>query len=182
MTGEDALSLLKILAERDAKLARTIVDAASELLGTVEPSGLAGTVQHALEALQPEDVWDRSGQRRDRYVEPAVAAWEVFEKALEPFRRDVEKYRKLGRIKEAAASCQGILQGLHDFEKESQTEYQDWAAEAPAEYFGEMLDVWKKLYRGRPPLTQMRQFIEDRCPDYAPWALAHLKPRKRRAK
>ena len=41
LTGEDALSLLKILAERDAKLARTIVDAASELLGTVEPSGLA---------------------------------------------------------------------------------------------------------------------------------------------
>ncbi len=43
-------------------------------------------------------------------------------------------------------------------------------------------DALSLLYRGRPPLTQMRQFIEDRCPDYAPWALAHLKPRKRRAK
>ncbi|MEW6442580.1 MAG: hypothetical protein AB1640_16705 [bacterium] len=178
LTGSDALSILKILAERHDKLAQEIDAIAEELLPNVDVEELAADVKGALELLDVEDVWDRSGERRDGYVDPGDAAWQMFDEALDPFRHEIEKYRKLSMLKEVNLYYQGILKGIHDFDKESTTEYKQWAADAPGEYFGQVLNDWKALPKGRLPLSEMREFIDGYCPDYAEWGARLLRSRR----
>lgn len=114
LSGPDALSILKMLAERDTSFAEAIDAAAEELLTGVEVESVAADVRSALESLEPEDVWDRSGRTREGYVEPSEAAWEIFDEALRPFRQELEKYLNLAMAEEADRQCQGILKGIHD--------------------------------------------------------------------
>ena len=41
-----------------------------------------------------------------------------------------------------------ILKGICKFEKYSTSEYKDWAIDAPADFFGHVLDDWKKGQKG----------------------------------
>ena len=92
ITGSDALSILKLLAERDDKLAEVIDATARELLGQVDAEDVAADVQMELEFLDVEEVWDTSGATRDGYVDPGDAAWQMFEDALKPFEDEHDKY------------------------------------------------------------------------------------------
>lgn len=173
------MAILEILVERHDNFAQEADAVAEELLREVDVEGLAADVKNALEFLEVEDVWDRSGARRDGYFEPGEAAWEMFDEALQPFRQDVEKYRKRAMSEEANLYYQGILKGIHDFDNESSTKYKEWAVDAPAEYFGLVLDEWKVLPEGRLPLSEMRDFIDDQCPAYAELGARLLRSRKR---
>lgn len=179
LAGSEGLAILKILAERHDDLAQEIEAIAEEMLREVDVEDLTARVKEALEILEVEDVWDRSGKRRNKYVDPGDAAWEMFEEALAPFRRDIEKYRKLSMVKEVNLYYQGILKGIHDFDKESVTEYKQWAVDAPGEYFGQVLNEWKALPNGRLPLSVMRDFIIEHCPDYAEWGTLLLQSRRK---
>lgn len=105
----------------------------------------------------------------------AKLAWEIFEEALQPFRQEIEKYRKLAMFREADRHCRGILKGIYDFDEESSTQYKEWAIDAPAEYFGLVLEDWKSLRKGRLPLSKMQDFIEEQCPAYAEFAVRILR-------
>jgi hypothetical protein len=179
LTGSDALSILRVLAERNSDVAREIDAVAKELLRELDVESLAEDVKEALECLDVEEVWDRSGENRDGYVDPGDAAWEMFEETLEPFCREIEKYRKLSMWKEANLCYQGIMKGIHDFERESSTEYKQWAVDAPAEFFGRILDEWKALSDGRGRLSDMQDFIDKHCPSYAEWGARLLRSHRR---
>ena len=179
ITGNDALSILNVLAMRDSAIAKMIDEVALEIFRGVNADEVADQVQSELEFLQVEDVWDRSGSTRNGYIDPGDAAWEMFEEALKPFRDEAEKYRCLAMFKEADLCLKGILKGIYDFDRKSSTEYKDWAVDAPGEYFGLILDDWKKLHKGRQAIDDMRKFIEKNCPDWIDWALKSLRSRKR---
>lgn len=179
ISGSDALLLLKVLADRDQNLAKEIDAVARELLGRVEIDEIAAQVQMELELLHVEDVWDRAGATRYGYVDPGDSAWEMFDEALERFREEVRKYKQRSMLKESELFCHGILKGIYDFDKESSTEFKQWAADAPGEYFGQILDDWKKLVEGRPSLSSMRDFLQSHCPDWAEWAMKSLDRAKR---
>ncbi len=170
LSGSDALSILKLLSQRDPNLKKTIEAIAMELLSGVDLDGIATDVQMELEFLDVEDVWNRSGATAHGYVDPGDAAWEMFEDALKPFQDEVEKYRQLSMLEEARLYCQGILKGIYDFDKESSTEYKDWAVDAPGEFFGLIVDDWKKLSEGGASSAEMREFFQLQCPDWAEWA------------
>ncbi len=179
ITGSDALSILNVLAQRDEQIKTVIEKTAVEILGTVDVDEIAAAVQMELELLQVEDVWDRAGATREGYVDPGDAAWEMFEEALRFFREEVEKYKKLSMLKEAALCCRGILKGIYEFDKDSATQYKEWAVDAPAEYFAYILDDWKKLYKGRLPMVSMKAFLETNCPDWVQWAVKSLRSARR---
>lgn len=178
ITGTDALAILKVLAERHVNLAQEINAVAKELLSHVKIDEVAANVQSELDFLHVEDIWDRSGATRDGYVDPGEAAWEMFEEALKPFQDEVDKYKQLSMLEEAELTCEGLLKGIYNFEKESSTEYKQWAVDAPGEYFGWVLDDWKKLFEGQPPLSGMREFLQTHCPDWAEWAMKSLRSSK----
>jgi hypothetical protein len=160
ITGTDALAILKVLAERHENLAQEIDAVAKELLSHVEIDDVAAHVQMELEFLDVEDVWARSGATRDGYVDPGEAAWEMFAEALKPVQDEVEKYEHLSMLEDAALA------------------YKEWATDAPGEYFSMILDDWKKLFAGQPPLSDMREFLQTHCPDWAEWATQSLRSRR----
>jgi hypothetical protein len=179
LTGSDALSILEILAERDEKLAREIDAVAGELLSEVNVAGVAANVKDELESLDIDDVFDKSDARRDGYVDPGDAAFQMFEEALAPFLQDMERYRTLGLPEQASACCLGILQGIYDFDKDSSTQYKEWAVDAPEEYFGQVADAWENIYHGKPPLSKLESFVKEHCPLYAELLAQHLRLRTR---
>jgi hypothetical protein len=167
ITGEDALAILKVLAARDRRQERKIEEVAIEHFSTVEMDAIAADVVMELEALDVDEVWDRSGSSRDEYVEPSEAASEMLEEALQPFRDEVAKYQRLSMLNEAELICQGILKGIYDFDAESTSEFKDWAMDAPSEYFGEVLHDWKKLFGLSPPVQRGADFLRTHCPKWA---------------
>jgi len=179
LTGSDALSILKILADRDERLAREIDAVAGELLGEVNVAGVAANVKDELESLDVDDIFDKSGARRDGYVDPGEAAFQMFEEALAPFLQDMERYRALGLPEQASACCLGILQGIYDFDKDSSTQYKEWGVDAPEEYFGQVANAWENIYHGKPPLLKLEGFVKEHGPDYAEWFARHLRFRTR---
>lgn len=179
ITGSDALSILKLLAERDHKLVEVIDATARELLDQVDTEDVATDVQMELELLDVEEVWERSGATRDGYVDPGDAAWQMFEEALKPFEDSTEKYKRLSMSTQARSCCEGILKGIYDFHRDSSTEYKEWAVDAPSEFFGQILAEWKSLFKGRPPLLEMEKFLRAHCPDWTEWGMRLLRERKR---
>jgi len=179
LTGDDALAILKVLGARDRRLALEIEAIAKERFSSVEMDAIAADVVMGLESLVVEDVWDRSGSKRDGYVDPGEAAWEMFEETLQPIRDEVGKYQRLSMLQEADLVCQGILKGIYDFERECSSEYKECAPDAPAEYFGRVLDDWKKLFGQRPSVERMTEFLKTHCPEWAAWAVKSLRPGKR---
>jgi len=178
ITGADALAILEVLAARNENLAQEIDAVAKELFSHVDIDEVAANVQMELESLHVEDIWDRSGAGRDGYVDPGDAALEMFDEALKPFQDEVDKYRRLAMLQEADLACRGILKGIYDFHKESSTEYKQWAVDAPCEYFGIVLDDWKKLFATRPPFPRMSAFLQTHCPDWAEWGTKSLRSRR----
>ncbi len=177
ITDSDARSILKLLAERDHKLVEVIDATARELLGQVDTEDVATDVQMELELLDVEEVWDRSGATRDGYVDPGDAAWQMFEDALKPFEDAIEKYKRLSMSTQARSYCEGILKGIYNFHRDSATEYKDWAADVPGEFFGRVLDQWKSLFKGRLPLLEMEKFLHAHCPDWTEWGMRQLRKR-----
>ncbi len=179
ITGDDALAILKVLTARNRSLGREIEAIAKERFSSVEMDAIAANVVMELDSLDVEHIWDRSGSNRDEYVEPSEAAWEMFEEALQPFRDEVGKYQRLSMLREADLACQGILKGIYDFDEESSSEFKELAVDAPGEYFGSVLDDWKKLFGQPPPVDRMTEFLKTHCPKWAEWAAKSLRPRKR---
>ena len=177
LSGSDALAIIKILSDRSPKLAQEIDAIARELLSHVNMDEVAANVQMELEFIDVEDVWDKSGATSRGYVDPGDAAWERFEEALEPFQKEMDKYKQLSMLREAEITCQGILKGIYLFDKESSTEYKNWAIDAPGEYFGLILSNWKKLFPRQSGLSNMKAFLETHCPNWAEWAIKSIRSR-----
>ena len=167
ISGPDAIQVLRILADQDRKMAQQIDVIVRDLLADVSMEVVADCVQAELESLAVEDVWDRSGRRRDGYVDTGDTAWSMFDDALEPFREEMAKYQQLSMPKQAEAVCLGLLKGIYDFRWSSQTEFKDWAVDAPAEFFWAYLEEWMKLFQQRASASRMNQFLKEHCGQWA---------------
>jgi hypothetical protein len=70
----------------------------------------------------------------------------------------------VGLPEQASACCLGILQGIYDFDRDSSTQYKEWAVEAPKEYFGQVADAWQNIYHGKPPLSKLDSSVRNTAP------------------
>ena len=148
ISADDAFAILCRLAKEDPKIAKRIEQIAMDYLSDVDIEDIASQVYLGLDSIKVEELWDRSGRTRTGYVEPDEMAFQMFEEALEPFLDEMKKYQNLSMFAEAKDYCIGILNGICRFEKDSTSEYKDWAVDAPPEFFGEVLDDWKKGQKG----------------------------------
>ena len=178
ITEANALTILRILAERNKNVAIEIDAIAKELLSGSDFDEIAAQVQMTCEMLQVEDVWDRAGPKRDGYVDTGEAAWTMLEEALQPFRDMVSDCKHRALLEEADLNCQGILKGIYDFDQESSTQYKDWAVDAPRAYFGIILKDWKQLFGRRVPYTRMEIFLTTHCSAWSTSAMISLRPQK----
>jgi hypothetical protein len=166
ITPDDALVILKKLAE-DAEIAKRIERLATEYLAHVDVEEIAEQVYSELDTIDIEDVWDRSGKTRHGYIDPNDMVWELFEEYLEPFLQELKKYQKLSMRNEAMHYCMGILKGIYRFDKESKSQYREWAEDAPPEYFDKVLKNWKKACATPDELVLMENFVKDNFPEWS---------------
>ncbi len=162
----EAFEILRILSEEDKQVRERIEEIAWELLRKVDLEDVAEGVYFELNSLEVEEVWDQSGSTRNGYVDPTEKAWEMFEEALEPFIEELRKYQKLSMDKQAKTCCIGILRGIYQFEKESTSEFKDWAVDAPKDYFESVLKEWKKGQKDTKKIDEIDDFIKKKLPDW----------------
>ncbi len=165
IAADDELAILRTLAGEDKHVRARIEEIARRYLSEVDLEDTASEVYFELDSIEVEDLWDQSGRTRYGYVDPTEKAWEMFEDALEPFMEELRKYEKLSMDKEAKAYFMGILKGIYRFEKESTSEFKDWAVDDPKEYFKSALDEWKKQ-KDPGDIAEIEDFIRKNCPDW----------------
>jgi hypothetical protein len=167
ITPDDAFAILRTLAKEDKDIAKRIEQLAMEYLSDIDVEGVTDEVYSALDFIDVHDLWDNAGPKTDGYVDVADLAWEMFEEALQPFLDELKKYQKLSMPIEAKYQCMGILQGIYRFEKESDSEFKDWAVDAPGENFSTVLDEWRDECQSSEDLEEMKKFIRENCPKWA---------------
>ena len=84
----------------------------------------------------------------------------MFEEVLEPFLEELKKYQGLSMDVEAKKCCMGILKGIYKFEKESNSEYKDWAVDAPKDFFRSILSDWKKGCKNKKDVQEIEEFVK----------------------
>ena len=162
LSPQDALAVLKVLADSDVRLAKRIAEIATEYLSEVDPQDVAEEVYFGLESLQVEDVWDKAGSTRDGYVEPYEIVNELLEDALSPYFERLTRYQKLTMDDEAARFCKGFLLGLYRFEYKCTTEFRKWAPDYALDCAKEILEKWPTKRISQEAVDEMKSFIHGR--------------------
>ena len=167
LTAERALRIVRQLSRRGGEIGEAVRAEVMDVLTGVDWDETAEEVFCALDSLDVEDCWDRSGRSRDGYTSPDEAAAEMIEAELQPFCDQLERYQKLGMIEQESTYCMGVIFGLYRFERKSESEFRDWSVDIPAEFARDLLDLWLQRNREGARIDAMHDFIREHCPDWA---------------
>ena len=158
---EEATAVLRHLLEVHPELAGETEEIARALLQQVDYEDVAAEIEDEIRALDFKDLNARAGRHEWGYVEPAQAAWEILEEALEPFHEDMKRHLRLGLETEALEICKGLVLGCYRLSERAGGDVLGWAPDFPAEAVGHALEVWysgsddpqnRKGRKKRPPL------------------------------
>jgi len=110
--------------------------------------------------LDDEELYSRSGRKKDRYVEPYDEAWVMIDEVLDPFIYEMKKYQKLNMPILAKEYCIGIIKGIQNFGKAS-SDILEWAEDAPKEKIETVFDEWKEGHPSEEYIAEVSQIIEE---------------------
>lgn len=123
VSGEEALIILRKIAANDPQIANQIEEEAERLLKRIHLEDVCEDIYSALDGIDVEELFDRSGASRYGYSAPEDMAVEMMEDELEPYNEQVVNYPELGMDKEAKHYCMGVLKGIYKYEQESKSEF-----------------------------------------------------------
>jgi hypothetical protein len=159
LSPEEALVVLQELTGSSLSIRKKAEEIALRLIAGVDLDEIAEDVFWALDSIAVEDVWDDSGRKRHGYVDPGDCAWQLFDDALEPFMRQLQKCQELSLHEQAKLYCLGILKGIHQFDTESTSEYKSWAVDAPGEFFSSVYERWKRGAKRKRDVVEAQKFV-----------------------
>jgi hypothetical protein len=169
LTPEQALMIVVRLCRTEGVLHDAVVAEAMSVLTEIEVDTIAEEVFVALDSIDVQDCWDRSGRSRDGDTSPDEAAAEMVEEELQPYLDQIERYRSLAMPGQELAFCMGALLGIYRYSRESRSEFSEWSVDIPAECAGLLLDQWRERQKGEADVGAMGAFIRARCPEWARW-------------
>ena len=173
ISPNEALKILRQLSKTDKELKNKIIELAKELLIDVDVDEICEAVYYALDGIDVHELWDRAGPKRDGYSSPEDMSVEMFEETLEPFVQEMQRLMDLKISQEAKEYCMGILKGIYQYEKDSGSEFKDWATDLPGESFGDILSEWGKSCE-KNHKKEMKTFIKKEFPDWSAWAINQI--------
>jgi hypothetical protein len=162
LSPADALAVLKALSREDKSIADRAAEIAIERLSVVDPEAVAFELYDELSLLEVEEIWERAGSTRHGYIEPGEAADQMIDEIVEPRLEELKRLHALGMKAQANRLCMGLLLGLYRFERESTSEFKDWAPDAPSSFAWTVLDVWKEGMPDQSDFQALEAFIENR--------------------
>jgi hypothetical protein len=173
ITPDEALKILRQLTKTDNDLKMKVIKLAEELLKDVDTDQIHEDVFYALDGIDVNELWDRSGPKSDGYTSPEDMSVEMFEEALELFIQEMKRLLNLKMLREAKIYCMGILKGIYKYKEDSESEFKDWASDVPGEIFGYILREWGKNMVKRDK-QEMIDFINNEFPAWSKWAINQL--------
>ena len=169
LTAEQALMIVGRLCRKGGVLRDAIVAEAMSVLTEIDVDSIADEGFVALDSIDVQDCWDRSGRSRDGYTSPDEAAAEIIKEEIQPYLDQTERYRALAMPEQELAFCMGVLLGIYRYQKESRSEFSEWSADIPAECAGLLMDQWRERQKGEAGIGAMEAFIRARCPEWTRW-------------
>lgn len=171
LTPEQALEVVMRLSDKGGAIREAVAAEARNVLSEIDLDEIADDVFFVLDTIDVQDCWDRAGGSRDGYTSPEEAAVELIEEELQPFFDQAERYHELGMTEEEAMYCSGVILGIYRYERESKSEFLEWAVDIPVECAGALLTEWRKRGQDSISAAAMDEFIRDRCPKWARYLL-----------
>ncbi|MGG5252517.1 hypothetical protein ACQYAD_03180 [Neobacillus sp. SM06] len=144
LTEKESRQLLHIIAEEDLSLAKKLEEKVQKHLLKINVDSLAAEVYQALDKLTLDDIYERPGSRRFKYVEPAEAAYEVIEETLKPFATQMDRFKGLHMLTEFKLFGLGFLKGVQTFLNESNSEIIEHISDDVYEWLYGLLMAYKK--------------------------------------
>lgn len=162
----DALAILRKLAEDNATVARKIEKLATERAGDPYVDALAADVCEALKTIDLQRSWEETGEKNDDYHDPGDMLWRIFEETLDPFLTALKKSQDQMNAREAKRQCMGILKAIHLYHHDKQTDPAVRAADAPVEFFHSILEGWQERCCNTRDMREMAEFLKKNCPKW----------------
>ena len=167
LTAAQALEVVKRLSEKGGEIREAVLTEAKNVLVEIDLDETADEVFFALDSIDVQDCWDRSGSSGNGYTSPDEAAVEIMEEELQPFFDQAWRYHKLGMPEQETTYCMGVILGIYRYEQESKSEFREWSVDIPIECAGYLLDEWRKRSQRTTSAESMDEFIQRRCPKWA---------------
>lgn len=173
ISPNEALTILRQITKTDKELKKKIIGLAEKLLRDVDVEKICEAVFYALDGIDVHELWDRAGPKMDGYTSPEDMSVEIFEEALKPFVREMQRLLDLKMHQEAKLYCMGILKGIYQYDEDSGSEFKDWATDVPGESFGYILREWVENSNNKDK-KEMKDFINKECPAWCKWAINQI--------
>ena len=159
LNAEELRSVLKLLCE-DSEIAEKVAFIANKNICKVNIEEVAADVFDALDFLDVEDLWDSSGaQAGGGYEDPGDVAYQMVEDALEPFSKRLYEYSNLELHNEAKLYCMGILKGIMQYTKNSDSKFKDWAEDCAETCFENIFSEWKENCSNVEHIKEMDDYV-----------------------
>ncbi len=166
LSGGDALRILRNLYAVDSNIRQRILSEAENVLRQVDVDEIAEDVYSALEALDVDELYQRTGRSRFGYSTPDETADEMVEEILAPYLERSAQYEEMSMPEQAKQYCMGVLKGIYDLNKESPSEFFNWAPDVLSEYFQVILGKWQRRHYCKQDIEDMNRFIKAECPKW----------------
>ena len=161
LSADEAARVMKEMLDDDPSLMKKVYETAVKVAGGVNADEIMNKVFNRLDSLDLDDLNGRAGRTRHGYVEPADAAWELFEEALDPFIDEMKKNQKRGLSTAAKAHCIGIVRGLRMYEEGSSSDLSDWVVDAPGEYVATVIEEWNNGNPSREDIAEIMSIARE---------------------
>lgn len=167
ITPDQGVFILRKLWNSSPDVRMKIETEIKKELKTIDYNEVASEVQSSLDMLEEDELYDRSGTSRKGYHSPDDMAVIMVEEALEPYQEQLKRYFEMEMYKEAMEYCKGILKGLYEYEKNSNSKFSEWARDVPIEMFGWILREWKKKNKEKSYQVEIDEFITKECNEWS---------------
>ncbi len=144
----EATELLRALLTRHPELSVDAASMAQAMITRVSAEDVAAAVEEAILALDIDALGARAGEHADGYTEPAQAAWELLQEAIDPFVEDLRRCIALGSEAAALETCRGIVVGLYRIRGKNAEAVLGWAEDFPAEAAAQAVSMLRATGRG----------------------------------
>jgi hypothetical protein len=110
---EEAAQVLAGVVRMHPELAAEAEELAAGVIAPQPRDQIEASVSKLLRGLDIDDLAERAGVHRGRYVQPWTAAAELIDEIVEPYLADVRRLAGLGRAADAHEVAAGVLAGLY---------------------------------------------------------------------
>jgi len=155
----EAEEVLSTLYNENPELEDKIYDIALKVVSQVDEDRVMNDVFYDLDMIDVDDLFSKSGRTSYGYVEPHDLSWEMFDDELQPFINEMKVYQERSLPIEAKIYCCGIIRGLQKYDKDSNSDFKDWAGDAPIESIHIVLEEFKKGNPSAEDIAQVSKLI-----------------------